>query len=287
MPAMPTLTSVCTGQLLICTLLFYSSALLFPQGLTYQPMLHWPDFILRQGCIFAPSIGLLVAFRALQGAAVAGYGATGSAIIADVYAPHERGTAMGISTIPMVSSSMADVPLQLQADSALDAKVCRMLCFASNVACHRQLHCTAVEQNQQQQQQNQQQQQQQRRVHSWLTPFYRWLLLLQLVGPILGPILGGALSQAFSWRSTFIAIAMYAAVIILPMLAFLPETHHYKKLQKLQKADPDAAATVQEREAIFETPPVFKAPYYPLQVWGLHRTASCLRHTVSNSYHPG
>uniref|UniRef100_A0A383WB59 Major facilitator superfamily (MFS) profile domain-containing protein n=1 Tax=Tetradesmus obliquus TaxID=3088 RepID=A0A383WB59_TETOB len=55
------------------------------------------------GCIFAPSIGLLVAFRALQGAAVAGYGATGSAIIADVYAPHERGAAMGISTIPMVS----------------------------------------------------------------------------------------------------------------------------------------------------------------------------------------
>jgi MFS family permease len=99
------------------------------------------------------------------------------------------------------------------------------------------------------------------------------LLLMQLVGPIPGPILGGALSQAFSWRSTFIAIAMYAGVIILPLLAFLPETHHYRKLQKLQKADPAAAATVQEREFIFETPPVFKAPYYPLQV--IHQELYC------------
>jgi MFS family permease len=57
------------------------------------------------------------------------------------------------------------------------------------------------------------------------------LLLLQLVGPILGPILGGALSQAFSWRSTFIMVVMYVGVIILPMVASMPETHQYKKVR--------------------------------------------------------
>jgi hypothetical protein len=67
--------------------------------------------LVLQGCIFAPSISLLITFRALQGTAAAGYGATGSAIIADVYAPHERGTAMGISTTPMVGISRADACL--------------------------------------------------------------------------------------------------------------------------------------------------------------------------------
>jgi MFS family permease len=39
----------------------------------------------------------------LQGASVAAYGATGSGVIADVYKPQERGMALGIVTIPMVS----------------------------------------------------------------------------------------------------------------------------------------------------------------------------------------
>jgi MFS family permease len=56
-------------------------------------------------------------------------------------------------------------------------------------------------------------------------------LLLQLVGPILGPILGGALSQAFSWRSTFIMVVMYAGVVILPMVCFMKESHQYKKVR--------------------------------------------------------
>jgi MFS family permease len=61
-------------------------------------------------------------------------------------------------------------------------------------------------------------------------PLLSLLLLLQLVGPILGPILGGALSQAFSWRSTFIMVVMYAGVVILPMVCFMKETHQYKKV---------------------------------------------------------
>ncbi|WIA13681.1 hypothetical protein OEZ85_007241 [Tetradesmus obliquus] len=139
-------------------------------------------------CVFANSIGLLIAFRALQGASVAAYGATGSGVIADVYKPQERGMALGIVTIPM------------------------------------------------------------------------------LVGPILGPILGGALSQAFSWRSTFIMVAMYAALIILPMAAFMPETHQYKKLRRMHQRDPEAAAEVEEAASIFSTPPVFKAPHYPIKI---------------------
>jgi MFS family permease len=46
---------------------------------------------------------LLTQLLLLQGASVAAYGATGSGVIADVYKPQERGMALGIVTIPMVS----------------------------------------------------------------------------------------------------------------------------------------------------------------------------------------
>ncbi|WIA12850.1 hypothetical protein OEZ85_006476 [Tetradesmus obliquus] len=51
-------------------------------------------------CIFAPSIYLLIVFRALQGLAVAAYGSVGSGLAADIFAPCERGTALGISSVP-------------------------------------------------------------------------------------------------------------------------------------------------------------------------------------------
>jgi predicted MFS family arabinose efflux permease len=36
-------------------------------------------------------------------------------------------------------------------------------------------------------------------------------------------VLGGGLSQAFGWRSTFMCVIMYAAVILLPLLTFVGE----------------------------------------------------------------
>jgi DHA2 family multidrug resistance protein len=46
-------------------------------------------------CIFAPNIGVLMAFRAVQGAAVTGYMTTGNAVVADIFPPDQRGRASG------------------------------------------------------------------------------------------------------------------------------------------------------------------------------------------------
>ncbi|KAF6254077.1 major facilitator superfamily domain-containing protein [Scenedesmus sp. NREL 46B-D3] len=54
------------------------------------------------GCIFAPTIGVLVAFRALQGLAVASYQTTGQGVIADVFEPAMRGIAAGLFMIPLL-----------------------------------------------------------------------------------------------------------------------------------------------------------------------------------------
>jgi hypothetical protein len=38
------------------------------------------------------------------------------------------------------------------------------------------------------------------------------------------------------------------------------------QLRHMHKADPEAAEEVEERDHIFSTPPVFKAPYYPIAI---------------------
>ncbi len=45
---------------------------------------------------------VLLAFRALQGFVVSGCSTTSNAILADVYAPEERGRAMGLAAIPFL-----------------------------------------------------------------------------------------------------------------------------------------------------------------------------------------
>ena len=42
-----------------------------------------------------------------------------------------------------------------------------------------------------------------------------------LVGPILGPLIGGALSQAFGWRSCFVALAIAAVLALIAKLLVL------------------------------------------------------------------
>ncbi|WIA31137.1 hypothetical protein OEZ86_001155 [Tetradesmus obliquus] len=140
-------------------------------------------------CYFSPSIQFLIAFRGVQGAVAAAFSSTGAGMLADIIPPAHRGTAMGISNIPM------------------------------------------------------------------------------FIGPILGPVLGGGLSQAFGWRSTFMAVIMYAAVILLPLLIFVvPETHQYIVLQRLKSNNALAAAEIDEAPEIERHPPRFQAPWYPYQL---------------------
>ncbi|CAG8893772.1 unnamed protein product [Penicillium egyptiacum] len=44
------------------------------------------------------------------------------------------------------------------------------------------------------------------------------------LGPAVGPLLGGVLTQFLGWRSIFIFLAIVAAVLIVLVMAFLPET---------------------------------------------------------------
>ena len=57
---------------------------------------------------------------------------------------------------------------------------------------------------------------------------------------------------------------MLTGVLVLPLLLLaLPETHQHLILTKL--TDAQAAAKIQEAEAIDGSPPVFHAPWIPLK----------------------
>ncbi|KAI8471878.1 MAG: major facilitator superfamily domain-containing protein [Monoraphidium minutum] len=137
------------------------------------------------GCAFAPAAGALAALRALQGAAVAAFGVACNAVVADVFAPDERGKAMGVFAVPV------------------------------------------------------------------------------LVGPVLGPLIGGALSQALGWRSTFVAVAVYGALVLVLLLTFMRETHHHYVLKHIRSTQGDAAAhSIRECSSIAR--PKLDAPWRPL-----------------------
>ncbi|GBF93358.1 MFS multidrug resistance [Raphidocelis subcapitata] len=57
---------------------------------------------LSVACMLAPTIEVLLAFRAVQGFVVAACSTTSNAILADTYAPAERGRAMGVAAIPFL-----------------------------------------------------------------------------------------------------------------------------------------------------------------------------------------
>lgn len=52
------------------------------------------------GCVFATTIGMLIAFRALQGGCVSAMMVSANAVLADSWEPAQRGKAMGIYMIP-------------------------------------------------------------------------------------------------------------------------------------------------------------------------------------------
>lgn len=82
----------------------------------------------------------------------------------------------------------------------------------------------------------------------------------------MGPLLGGALSQVWGWRSTFIALTVFAALTGVVIVALIrKETHQYFVLKKLASRDPDHAKGLQEWEGVISHPPVFSAPWVPLR----------------------
>lgn len=54
------------------------------------------------GCLFAPTASTLLAARAAQGCVVGATIAVTQAIVADTFAPHERGTALGLFFVPLL-----------------------------------------------------------------------------------------------------------------------------------------------------------------------------------------
>lgn len=61
--------------------------------------------------IFAPGIGVLLAFRTLQGAAVAAYVAAGPAMLADICSPANRGTLFGVCSVAALLGPIFGPPL--------------------------------------------------------------------------------------------------------------------------------------------------------------------------------
>ncbi|KAI1176154.1 major facilitator superfamily domain-containing protein [Nemania sp. FL0916] len=56
--------------------------------------------------------------------------------------------------------------------------------------------------------------------------------IMPLIGPVIGPVLGGVIAQYTSWRWTFYAASLLDAVILLPSLFTVEETHEPVLLRK-------------------------------------------------------
>lgn len=74
-----------------------------------------------------------------------------------------------------------------------------------------------------------------------------------LAGPLLAPILGGILGQAFSWRATQWALAVYGVLIWILLFLALPETLRSKKTILTVTAHGDDRAEEAERPPLTRT----------------------------------
>jgi MFS family permease len=63
-----------------------------------------------------------------------------------------------------------------------------------------------------------------------------------LVGPIIGPVVGGAIATAFSWRATFVFLAIVSFLLWILLILLVPETLPFLVFTRtIQKRLPDTA----------------------------------------------
>ena len=63
-----------------------------------------------------------------------------------------------------------------------------------------------------------------------------YVMMLFALAPAVAPVIGGWLHQAFGWRSVFYFLALYAIIIIIMSVRFLPETLSIDSRQSLHPA---------------------------------------------------
>uniref|UniRef100_A0A383WNC2 Major facilitator superfamily (MFS) profile domain-containing protein n=2 Tax=Tetradesmus obliquus TaxID=3088 RepID=A0A383WNC2_TETOB len=187
------------------------------------------------GCICAHSIGLLLGFRALQGLAAASFLATGQA---DRFG---RRMAYAIGSLLFLGSSVGCICAH-SIGLLLGFRALQGLAAASFLATGQSVVVNVFGPAERD-----------RAAHLFTMPL--------LVGPMLGPLLGGLLCQDWGWRSSLIFMAAAAGVVVLPLLKLVvPETHQFLTVQRLRKANPEAASHLTDAEAIMSRPPTFRAP---------------------------
>jgi len=133
-----------------------------------------------------PLISVLIAFRALQGAAVSALMVAANAVLADSWEPAQRGKAMGVFSIPTREFVLGTGQLPRVRSSGRWP---------------------------------------QQQAPESLTPHGHppQSSRCAVVGPIVGPLLGGGLSQALGWRSTFASMAVCGAIIFVALLVLMEE----------------------------------------------------------------
>eukprot|EP01116_Phalansterium_solitarium_P022200 TRINITY_DN7243_c0_g1_i1.p2 TRINITY_DN7243_c0_g1~~TRINITY_DN7243_c0_g1_i1.p2 ORF type:complete len:351 (-),score=100.48 TRINITY_DN7243_c0_g1_i1:278-1330(-) len=93
------------------------------------------------------------------------------------------------------------------------------------------------------------------------------------VGPIVGPILGGVVAESFSWRADFVLVAAMGLVTTLLIVAFVPETQHYKVLSAAPRPAAESAAESADVQMTLDKPkflPPWKLLVYlrvPMFAW--------------------
>ena len=65
-----------------------------------------------------------------------------------------------------------------------------------------------------------------------------------LLGPVIAPLCGGILSETFTWRSTFVLLAIMAIPIFLATALIVPETEHWHVAQRLKMSPSKDEKTV-------------------------------------------
>lgn len=180
--------------------------------------------------IFAPDIGILLAFRTLQGTAVAAYVAAGPAMLADICSPANRDTLFGVCSVAALLGPVLGRPLAVGCRRWVECT-----CSAGLLTCCLSgwLHALFDQ-------------------HLHTQPHSTDTLLCEPNSLPPGFLCCGLL-QTFGWRSMFVLLAGLSALVILPLLLWcVPETLQHKVMQRLSHQEPAAALKVAEAATILE-----------------------------------